>query len=1727
MPAVRPLPPPPRAPSAAPSSPAAGPASQAPARPEAVKPPAPPAEPAEAPSDDPDATRKRAPANPGASKTQLGIGGAEAPADPRVTAARADVDSMLEELALVTDRLRTARLCYEIGRLMESPLGEADGAAEHYLKAHGLRPEHVPTIRGARRVLLGARRFQEALPLYDAEARVTADPSAKALVLFEKGRALEDLMALRDEARRAYEAALDLDGTNLTILQAVARCEHLAQAWPALDKTYEAAANAASADSSYRAALVTERARLAETKRKDPRTATELHQTALSLDSDAPGSLEALKRLHYAHGQWRDLAEALRLEAAKAMDSAGRAMAHYRLARVLADRLGVLDEAVAAMERAHAEAPEDTMILEELTRFYELGKRWDPLVGALERLVARDGSPRHKVPLMHRIGQIVEERLKDEERAIDWYTRTLSVDPVFAPALAALGKLLTRRKDWAPLVAMHNAEAEGARDSLQRAAAHARIAEIYDAQLGNTGEAMRHHGNALVLAPGYAPSFKALERLYTQGQMHRALVDLYEHRLEHAATDEKITLLFKIGRVQEDALGEPGLAVRTFQRILEIEPAHSGALHAVQRTAERAGRHKDLVAALEREIAVSRDPAVRVALLHRAGEVSEAYLDDDDAALGHYRAALDVSSSYAPALSSLGRLHYRRGRWEDLLGIYRLELANLPKGPDAAALLFKMGELAEERLGRDDEAIEHYRRAIDSDAFHRPALHALARKLTEKERWDDLVRLLGLELSGLTDPADRARTCFRMAEVYENRLAAPEKALESLQGALTAVPTFRPALDGRARLLAHAGEWKALVEHLAREAQAASDPAQAVRALFRQGAIHRDHLDEPRRAVECFDAILARDPRHLGAILALERLYGAMAAWEPLSKLHAISARIITDGGGRAAALREVARLQETKGLGDATAQRDTQRAILEANPGDALALAALERLALEQRDMGLLLEVDAALASSSGDPATAAAHFTRLGESQESFGMNPAALESYRAALARDPENLAAARGLARVAERFGDPDLLGEASAAQARVTRDLESAARLLVASAAIRSERQADPDGAATDLERALVLNPDHEEAARRLRAVLLARGETDRLHSALGNAARSARHPERRAALAVAQADLLADGGNVPTAISVLQRATDLDGSAPETLMKLAELYANERHWSEAVDRLTQVLTLSPPREAYLETHLRLAAILDERLGDGARALASVRAVLEVDPKHRAALKRLLGLQLRNGTTAEASKTAARLVEVSVAPPERADALLHLARLAREARNSEEAVRAYLGAIELTGLGGGAAKELRDLLVEQKLLGDDPRWGEYVTALDTHARNVELDAAAAAALHREMARVQFDELHAFDRALATLQRAVSLAPGDATLRFELASRLRLAQHLPEAADELRRVIDLDATNVEAWRELCDVFKALGREDQARAAMSAILAVGAANDLELATLSANPPRPASGTAGSFNETTFLLVDPGAKADAPAAQLLGALCHALHKIHPPELERYGLSARDKLTSRSGHPVRSVVDDVARMFGVEEVDVYVHRAHAGALEIELTSPPSLLVPAHATELTESKLVFLVARRLANVARGVYAVDRLSAEELELLLAAAARLVDPSFGAGLAEEDFLNGHGRRIGKAIAWLSKGNVEDAAQQYVQAARIDVPLWTARVRQAAARAALVVSDDVAGSVETVRRLEADLAGVTGHALAQGMALVSDLLRFGVSDAAFGLRRRLGMT
>src|SRR4029079_7403735 len=252
------------------------------------------------------------------------------------------------------------------------------------------------------------------------------------------------------------------------------------------------------------------------------------------------------------------------------------------------------------------------------------------------------------------------------------------------------------------------------------------------------------------------------------------LANLEEARLGDKETARETTAL-----AIRDALSEPELPslLDTYERLTGLE-----------RVSE--------VAVLYREISPDvLDEGVKLRLDRTIAEVA---LRDGDAvtAADYHRRVLDRVPEDEDALEALEGIYRKSGDAEALYEILvrRAELAGSDTKRERE-LRLQIGALAEDPLGRLEEAIAAFERVLEISVSDREAAQALDRLYTKAERWGDLTRLLEDLLNrGVLPERDLGGIRFRMAQIEHDRQNDREAALEHLRLVLAGDPDHPGAI---------------------------------------------------------------------------------------------------------------------------------------------------------------------------------------------------------------------------------------------------------------------------------------------------------------------------------------------------------------------------------------------------------------------------------------------------------------------------------------------------------------------------------------------------------------------------------------------------------------------------------------------------------------------------------------------------------------------------------------------------------------------------------------------------------------------------------------------------------------------------------------------------------------------------------------------------------------------
>lgn len=1620
------------------------------------------------------------------------------------------------ELSNTSDAGRRARLHYECARLYESPVGDLELAFEHYQKARAIRAQHGPTIAGLRRVHMLRREWPAALKLLAEEIELAESPQQRGALLYERALLQEEQLRRPADARHSFEAAQKQLPGDAAVLRALARARRRDGEHASLREVIGAQADVAAQDPALLSARLAELARDAELfpgKGEDPR---EHYQRAAQADAMGSGALLHAARLAARQEHFSELVQLERRRIELLSDPQLRAASLASTADVLSEQLGDNAGAIQLMEQAVSTAPDDAFLLRRLGHLYERVGAHDARIRTLERLHEITEDPELRLSLCLSLADAHRTRRRDAAAAVRWLSQARLLDPNNAISGDVLAELYREQKDFKSLVEVLAVREATSSDPEVRAALLVELAEIHERELDAVEPAIVYYRSVLSLRADHPGAFRCLVRLLHRQRRYGELVELHERAVDLCTDEaEAISHLLEAALIHEDLLEQPEAALGAFKRVLERDPKHLTALRGAGRLAEATGDARLCVELIEQELRLVKNDSRKVLLMLRAAEVCERQLADEAKALGFLDDVLALEANNRAALAAVARIHRRAGRHHELVQTLLQEVPVLPNAAARCQHLLGIARIVEEQLADRERALEYYRRAHEQAPAGELSMHALERALTDAERFDELASHLEQRVEGAEQARDRYRVAMELARIRETRLAADELALVAFEAALESNPDSLPATLGRIRCLGRLEKWDALVKAIDRQNQLTHDPAARLWGLLLAGEVLEGELGEPSQAILRFEQVLGLVPDHRGALIALERLYQSQKRSDDLSRVLQQQVHSFGSPPERVASLRELLRVtdhvEESRELREMAARK-----ILERQPDDFRALFELELMYLGSRNSNGLAEVDDMWVQRSAPGPERAAHRTRLGEYLEP--KNPLqALEQHRPALEEDAENLASARALTRLAEVVGDIALMREAAETEFSVVRNRERASALL-GSAAREAERAGRDADAAEILTRALTLNPDDAANAGALQHVYLRMGQADRLIGVLTTAAGAAKDPEVRAGHWISVARLMAtERGDVGAGIAALSRVALAQPGHALILLELSELYIRDRQWGPAAERLNKALECEPDSDTATAVRLRLAELYHEHLERSAEAAALLKQVVGAQPADPRPLRRLLAIQIqsKDPTAEETAELWAR----RATGHEVAEALTTLGRLQRDAGKLDEAKQTLARAVALSGLSEeGADRDLVRILEKEEHTGAHPDWSVYAGALSSFCGgDASVDAKTRAL--REASAVLIDRINNPEQGYAALRAGLNLKPHDFSLQEELCRRLMQADLHDRALPELFKLLDFDPLCVQTWTDLTHAFDRLGKNAEAHLAMGPLVVLGGGTDLQRATWASRHPASSAVGDGAADASVLHRVSGGSLPDGMRA-LLAQLVNLAPKLFDAGPERFGLTTRDRIGPRAVHSERVVLDRVTRIFELGEVDLYSAAGESG-VTLLLTEPVGVVVPASFANFTEAEQVFLLAYQLGRVAQGTLVEAAVGREQTLLLMAGAAAALGAEVPSPFATADVAD-MGRRLSKAVPWLSKGRFEESVRRSLAEQSSEPGQLFDLLNRGSLRLALLVCDDLS-CLNLLKTRGPQLLGVNPRSMA---ATTQDLLKFWVSPDAMVARRQMGL-
>ncbi len=658
----------------------------------------------------------------------------------------------------------------------------------------------------------------------------------------------------------------------------------------------------------------------------------------------------------------------------------------------------------------------------------------------------------------------------------------------------------------------------------------------------------------------------------------------------------------KVAAELEDKDGAADRAIAAYQSVIDLDPGADDAYRGLGRMLRAAARWYDLTALLERHVAAAKNPVQRVELYQEAAVVYEKELDDPHRAIEAYLNALAIDDKSRAALTALPRLYKRTEAWEKAVSTLARH-AEL-EGNRGAGLLAEAGALALTELNDREGAERYLDKALAIDADHLLALKTLAEVNFAKGAWSSARDHLLRAEAVAPQRGDRIELLSRAAEICEQRLEDPGRALGLLERVLKLDPDHVVAGEKVADRLVAAERWDdalPVLEMLARRSEG-GDRLERARRQSQLGTAY-EQLHRTEKAAKHYRLAVEADPDNLDAALGLAGTLtteakavegtateGSEERWKEVDKRYReILARFRTGlADGQVADIWYRLGLA-ARALGDDRKAENALRRALEKEPAHEATLAALVELGGQRGDWKMVVEAKRGQIERAPD-ALKAKLLDEIGDIQRGKLKDAAAaIGAYLEAQRLAPGGHAL---LHKLLDAYGEQkqwrrgvEVLDQLAALETAPARR----AKYHYAAAVIARDELADTEVAVERFNLALDDAPGTPKAFEAIDKLLsdahdwksLARAVRRHLKR-LGDDAPAERALEMWTRLGDLYLDHL---GNSELAIEAFEIAAQLDPDNHTRHEQLADLYleAGEARRGDAIAQLQQLLTFAPDR----------------------------------------------------------------------------------------------------------------------------------------------------------------------------------------------------------------------------------------------------------------------------------------------------------------------------------------------------------------------------------------------------------------------------------------------------------------------------------------------------------------------------------------------------------------
>jgi len=631
--------------------------------------------------------------------------------------------------------------------------------------------------------------------------------------------------------------------------------------------------------------------------------------------------------------------------------------------------------------------------------------------------------------------------------------------------------------------------------------------------------------DSLVASPNDHEAAMALERAVDQVAEPARIAEAFSlaaDQLEVKSDDDKETkksLLFRAARIYEHQK-DKARTEDMYALIIDVDDTDEVALVALEEVRKSQGKFAEVVELLLGRADKARAGEPRARIMAEIGRITTHDLEDVEQGLIAYTQALCELPSSSEIASEIERIAGSNvARWNEVLSTVTDTIKGDVPQTEKNRLLAYCGRWYDQKVSRADMALMAFQQILVSEPASDLALEGLTAIYRKAQQWPELAQILSSRADAAGSSPRGRDLRYEAADVFDQKIGDTKKARDLYGAILSDDPGHAKSGEALGRIAEASGDYKTLVGLLERRADARGGQ-ERIDVIVKIAETYEDHLSDLNEAMRRYEAVLALDPKHLGALKGLDRIFNRTNRYRELLDVLERQITVAATPRQKINLYDRIAALYDEEFLDHEKASA----ALEEILKVDATHDGALTGLARHYRAQGKWEDVIGIYERHGSVAATPERKMELLLQRARTLadqvGSPERAMRAYEELLELQPGHGPALEALASLKEMSGDANAALGAIEALAAKAATPEAKADQWVRAAKLLESR-GDRDGAIERYKAALEANPKDLSAAAALRAAYAARGDAGsvvtliekELPIAEGNMAKARLHAE--------------------------------------------------------------------------------------------------------------------------------------------------------------------------------------------------------------------------------------------------------------------------------------------------------------------------------------------------------------------------------------------------------------------------------------------------------------------------------------------------------------------------------------------------------------------------------------------------------------------------------------